>query len=261
VKDSQNQIQAVLFDLGETLLNFGRFNHIQLFRQGAKLSYDYLVSLHQTVENFEYYYWRNLISLLYNRLASRFRQEDFNSLSLLRKVGTTRGYNLDSSQWRQYAWSWYEPLKNIATTESDLKQTLIRLKNLGLKLGIVSNTFVNADTLDRHLEQLGILDFFEVRIYSYRFSFRKPDTRMFSMAADKISVAMQNILFVGDRIEKDIIPALKLGMHPVLKAAYYNEGRLIPPGARKISQLSELPGIIEEINASGFKAQDFSRNS
>jgi putative hydrolase of the HAD superfamily len=256
VKDSQYQIKAVLFDLGETILNFGKFNHIQLFRQGAKLSYDYLVSLHQTKENFEYYYWRNLISLLYNRLLSRIMHEDFNSLSMLRRVGTKRGYNLDSSQWRQYAWLWYEPLREIATTESDLKQTLSCLKNLDLKLGIVSNTFVNSDTLDRHLEQLGILDFFEVRLYSYKFTFRKPDMRLFNLAAEKIAVTAQNILFVGDRIDNDIIPALKAGMHPVLKAAYSNEGRRPPPAVRRISRLSELPGIVENINASRLKTQD-----
>jgi putative hydrolase of the HAD superfamily len=256
VKDSQYQIKAVLFDLGETILNFGKFNHIQLFRQGAKLSYDYLVSLHQTKENFEYYYWRNLISLLYNRLLSRIMHEDFNSLSMLRRVGTKRGYNLDSSQWRQYAWLWYEPLREIAATEPDLKHTLSCLKNLGLKLGIVSNTFVNGDTLDRHLEQLGILDFFEVRLYSYKFTFRKPDMRLFNLAAEKIAVTAQNILFVGDRIDNDIIPALKAGMHPVLKAAYSNEGHRPPPAVRRISRLSELPGIVENINASRLKTQD-----
>ena len=35
-------LKAVLFDLGETLLNYGRVDVDGLFREGARLSYAYL---------------------------------------------------------------------------------------------------------------------------------------------------------------------------------------------------------------------------
>jgi len=54
---------------------------------------------------------------------------------------------------------------------------------------------------------------------------------------------------VGDRINKDIKPAIKSGMHTVLKDAYTNAGKKMPKGAWKISRLSELPGLINQINA------------
>ena len=247
--DSHNQIKAVLFDLGETLLNFGKFSSVRLFRQGARLSYDFLRSLKQSVGSFEYYCWQNLFMLYFSCFVSGIAQKDFNSLALLRRIGAKRGFNLDSRQWQHFAWLWYEPLRKIATTEPDIKQTLSLLKSSGLKLGIVSNTFVNADSLDRHLEQLGILDFFQVRMYSYRFAFRKPDLRMFSLAAERIGESMQSVLYVGDRIDKDVKPALKIGMHAVLKAAYTNTGKKTPEGISRITCLSELPGLIEKINA------------
>jgi len=56
-------------------------------------------------------------------------------------------------------------------------------------------------------------------------------------------------LYVGDRIDKDIRPAIRSGMQAVLKTAYTNAGKKIPKGAWKINQLSELPGLIEKINA------------
>jgi FMN phosphatase YigB (HAD superfamily) len=59
---------------------------------------------------------------------------------------------------------------------------------------------------------------------------------------------VENILYVGDRIDKDIRPALRSGMQAVLKTAYTNNGKKIPKGARKINQLAELPGLIEKIN-------------
>ena len=61
---------------------------------------------------------------------------------------------------------------------------------------------------------------------------------------------LQNIMFVGDRIDKDINGALKSGMYPVLKTAYTNSGKKTPKGAWKIDLLSELPALIDKINTS-----------
>jgi putative hydrolase of the HAD superfamily len=245
------RINTVLFDLGETLLSFGKFSATRLFREGARLSYEFLKSCGQSQHagrNFEHYCWRNLISLHTRHFISNLNKKDFNSSALLRKIGTKRGISLDDKQWKHFAWLWYEPLSKIATIESGIKETLSALKKLGLKLGIVSNTFVSGESLEKHLDQVGILDFFTVRVYSYEFDFRKPDPRIFKIAAERIGEAAENILFVGDRIDNDIKPALQLGMTPVLKTAYTNVGRTPPDGAWRITHLSELPALVEEIN-------------
>ena len=243
------KIKAVLFDLGETLLNFGKVNTTRLFRQGARLSYDFLKSCGQPVGNFNYYCWRNLIALRTRHWLSNITRKDFNALLLLRGIGTKKGIRLDRQQWRHLAWLWYEPLSKIGKAEPKTKETLTALKKLDLKLGIVSNTFVHSSSLEKHLKQLGILDFFAVRLYSYEFDFRKPDVRIFKIAAERIGEMLENILFVGDQIDRDIKAAAKTGMHAVLKAAYTNAGKKTPKGAWKINQLSELPSLIEKINA------------
>jgi putative hydrolase of the HAD superfamily len=140
-------------------------------------------------------------------------------------------------------------LSRIAKVEPDIKETLAKLKGMGLKLGILSNTFISAMSLDRQLGQLGMLEFFPYRLYSYQFPFRKPDRRIFEAAIAKIGESAENILFVGDRIYTDIRPALKAGMRTALKSAYTNQGKELPEGAFKIELISELPGIIEKINA------------
>jgi putative hydrolase of the HAD superfamily len=158
------------------------------------------------------------------------------------------GVRFDDEQWRHFAWLWYEPLSRLATTEPEIKDTLISLKGLGLKLGILSNTFVHADSLEQHLKQLGLLDFFSVRMYSYQFDFRKPDLRIFEIAAERLGEPAERIIYVGDRIDTDIAPALKIGMKPALKAAYTNAGKTPPDGAFKINQIAELPALIKKIN-------------
>jgi putative hydrolase of the HAD superfamily len=243
------KIKAVLFDLGETLLDFGRLNPREIFRQGARLSYDFLKSAGQPVGSFRYYCLWNMAALYFRRILSNITRKDFNSLALLRWAGMKKGIRLDGEQWRQFAWLWYEPLRKLATVEPDLKETLTGLKSSGLKLGILSNTFVSADSLDRHMQQVGILDFFPIRLYSYQFDFRKPDPRIFRIAAERIGENPKNILFVGDRIDADIKPALKAGMQAVLKTAYTNNGKSLPTGAWKINYISELPSLIEKISS------------
>ncbi len=241
-------IRAVLFDLGETILNFGRVNTTRAFLLGARATHSFLKEQGQPVAPFPWYTLRNLVRLRVKYLLSNITGRDFDSLELLKKVGLRKRVHLPPAQWEQFAWLWYEPLGRCAWVEQDLKQTLSTLKSLGLKLGIVSNTFVNRSSLQRHLEVLSILGFFPVQLYSYEFHVRKPSPELFRMAAEKIDVPAGNILFVGDRIDNDILPAMRTGMRAALKEAYTNAGRETPPGAYRIQRLSELPELIEKIN-------------
>jgi len=242
------KIKAVLFDFGETLLTFGKVKTMRLFRQGARLSYDFLKQQGQPVGNFTFYFWRNLMRIRVRYWLSNLTGRDFDTLLLLKKVGTKSGIKLTPQQWQHLAWLWYEPLGRMAQAESNIVETLTALKKSGLKLGIVSNTFVNRCCLEKNLEQFGILDFFDVRVYSYEVNFRKPDTRIFRTAAERIDEALENILFVGDRIYEDVEAAAKIGMYAVLKVGPANTGQKIPKGAWKIDRLAELPSLIEKIN-------------
>ncbi len=245
---ADKKIKAVLFDLGETLLNFGKVKIGPVFSQSCRLTYEYLKSCNQPLGNYRLYYWSNLLAIRLRYLYSAITGRDFNSLALLRRINEKKGIKLDGQQWRHLGWLWYEPLSKIAKMEPDLKQTLDKLTQMQLKLGILSNTFISASSLEEHLRQLGILDFFAVKLYSYEFDFRKPDQRIFEAAAGKIGWPPANIMFVGDRIDNDIRPAIKLGMHVVMKSAYTNAGKQPPAGAVKIDRLSELPELIDKIN-------------
>jgi len=243
-----NPVKAVLFDLGETLLEFGRIKPLALFFEGARTSFNYLKELGEPVSCFAFYCIHSMVSLYLHRLISWITGNDFNAMELLKRIGSSKSFILSEEQWCEYAWCWYEPLERIGRVEEGIKETLGKLKDMGLKLAIVSNTFVPSSSLERHLKQMGILDFFDVRLYSYEFDFRKPDVRIFKAAVDRIGENVENTLFVGDRINTDIIPALKTGMYAVLKNAYTNAGKYHPPGALKIEKLSELPGLVEKIN-------------
>lgn len=246
---AQRQIKAVLFDLGDTLVNFGKVRATRVFREGARATYAFLGECGQAQRGFVRYFLGNLVLIRYRCLVSDLTGNDFDALDLLRHSGRKRGIELSQQQWEHLAWLWYEPLSRVGTIEPDLPETLTALQAKGLKLGIVSNTFVNRSSLERHMQALGILDFFPMRMYSYEFDCRKPDEKIFRIAADKVGAKATEVLFVGDRIDKDIRPALNIGMEAALKEAYTNAGKSVPPGAHQIQRIAELPDLIEGINA------------
>jgi HAD superfamily hydrolase (TIGR01662 family) len=173
---------------------------------------------------------------------------DFDSLAVLRKYGTRRGFGLSAEQWQQLNWLWYEPLRQRAWVEPGLAETLAELAEAGLKLGIVSNTFVSGSTLDRHLAEEGLISFFDTRVYSCEFGLRKPNKRIFLEAARQVGAEPANIIYVGDRVNKDVKGALRAGMQPVLKNAYTNVGKKPPAGVERIDSISELPDLVGKIN-------------
>ena len=243
------EIKAVLFDLGDTLLEFGPFSTTKAFLEGARATHAFLQDHQQPVSCFTWYFLRNLVRLRTRYLIADLRHQDFDSLEVLQAVGAKLGVRLAPEDWKQFAWLWYEPLSRRARIEEGLQECLTRLTRMGLKLGIVSNTFVNRASLQRQLQLVGLLEFFPVQLYSYEYHVRKPSTELFRIAAGKIAEPPENILFVGDRIDNDIRPALATGMRAALKEAYTNEGKKVPAGAIKIRRLAELPALIERINA------------
>jgi len=242
----QTEVKAILFDLGDTLVDFGKLSTTKMVLQGARSSYDYLRDLDQPVGSFARYFLRYLVRLRLRYYLSEYRGRDFDSLALLQEAGRKDGLTCSRAQWEQVIWRWYEPLSRLGRIEPDLQETLANLLAMDLKLGIVSNTFVNRASLERHLEQLGIRDFFSLRLYSYELGLRKPDPRIFRTAAEQIGEAPEDILFVGDRIDKDIRPALACGMKAALKVAYTNAGKSVPEGAWRIRRIGELPDLIEQ---------------
>jgi len=243
----RTRIRAVLFDLGETLVNFGKIDSGRLFKNAGRRSYTFLKKLNQPVGGFRQYFWRNLWGLYVRHYISLVTGRDFDSLALLEKYGRMRGFNLSREQWQELNWLWYEPLRKLSRTEPDLAGTLTKLTEAGLKLGIVSNTFVSAGALDRHLTEEGLIGFFDTRVYSCEFGFRKPDKRIFLEAARQVGAEPDNIIYVGDRINKDVKGALRSGMQAVLKTAYTNAGKKVPAGVERIENISELPELVGKI--------------
>jgi len=243
------RIRGILFDLGDTLLDFGKINAPRLFEEGAKLAYAYLRRLKQPLPSFWRYSRQQLWAVRWHYFCSHITGREFSSVELIRRIGRKFGQELTAEQLTELGWLWYRPLSRCATVETGLAEMLAALRSSGLVLGVVSNTFIPATALDRHLERLGLLEQLPVRVYSCEIGYRKPRREIFLEACRQAELEPAQAVFVGDSLRADIHGAGRMGMFTVLKdvAGRYN-GHHVPADAC-IRSILELPQVLRDLEA------------
>jgi putative hydrolase of the HAD superfamily len=95
----------------------------------------------------------------------------------------------------------------------DVLPTLTRLRQRGLRLGIISNW---DERLRPLLRGLGLADWFASIVVSCEAGVTKPDARLFHRAAAELGVAPAELLHVGDDAERDLAGARAAGCQAVL---------------------------------------------
>ena len=136
--------------------------------------------------------------------------------------------------------------------KDDCYDMLDELRSRGLYLSIVSN---NDENLLRRQVDSGQLDkWFDHWLSSEAAKSCKPHPRVFELALEKSALAPEEVLFVGDSLEQDVKGAHAAGMHTVLisedgsHAPMHVGMETVDPDYR-ITNLSELPGIVTALNA------------
>ncbi len=210
-------LQAVLFDLGDTLLDFEPINPRAVMALGARTTYDYLESLGMALPPYSRYARHQLRTARWDYCMARLRRREFNSLTTLARISHNLGLELGHDRLLELAWRWYAPIVDLTRLDANTIPMLQQLHRWGLKVALVSNTFVPAAVHDRHLDMLGLLPLLPVRVYSSEFGYRKPDPRIFHHALAQMGVSPDNAMFVGNLIKTDIVGPRRLGMKTVLK--------------------------------------------
>ncbi len=241
-------VQAIFFDLGETLLEFRGVNVRGVFEAGAKLAYGYLRKLGKGLPPFAEYQRRQYRAIRWEYVKSRLTRREFNSRDLLKRQARRMGHNLTDAEAIELARLYYEPLADHAVTEDGLPDMLRRFRDAGLTLGVISNTFIPPQVLDEHLARENLLELLPIRVYSCQVGVRKPNRKIFTAALREADVAAGNTMHVGDSPRHDIHGANKVGMISILKdpTGKYDLSSIQPK--HKIRELTELPEIVAHYN-------------
>ncbi len=208
-------VKAIIFDLGGTL-----------YRPAHDLRVDFLTELGITTHEGRSY--DELVAILMqsagqwldkymvdNQVGQHWRPTDDIWLEydkrFLMALGVTE--NLDRLA-REYQAKWDDLLARQRPSLIDgCHETLIELRRRGLKLGIASNRFTDPA---RMLRNDGILHLFDAIEYSNVPGLRKPSPFLLNKVANKIGVIPSKCLYVGNRVDDDVVAAQRAGMQPVL---------------------------------------------
>ena len=136
-----------------------------------------------------------------------------------------------------------EYLRGVLTPRKYSVETLTKLKDVGYKLGLISDCSSEVPVLWPKTPFAPLLD---VAIFSCEVKLTKPDPRIYQMMCDGLSVARDRCLYVGDGGSSELTGASEYGMAPVLIRAPYDtvtDYREDWEGTR-ISELKEVLDLV-----------------
>jgi HAD superfamily hydrolase (TIGR01549 family) len=140
--------------------------------------------------------------------------------------------------------SWW---KELTYSDEDLYPdavaTLERVRALGLLVGVVGN---QTGALERWAREAGLPA--DVISSSESLGARKPDRAFFERVVELAGCAPEELAYVGDRVDNDVLPALDAGLVAVhLRRGPWGRLQATPPSALGIDSLEELPDALASL--------------
>lgn len=221
---SEHQVEAVLFDLGGTLIETTEIPQVMkriLEERGINRSLNEITHAWKEAEkglNF-----RDLAKLL----DEFWVQWNLRILDNLQVTSNTRTLaEFIAAHWWDYC--------NV-TIYPDAEKTLPLLKDRDLKMGVVTNGLQS--DVDEILSKVNLENFFDVVVVIDTLRKMKPDVEVFHHALQELKTAPSNAIFIGDEVEADYSGAQKAGVTPYL---IDRDGKIRDKSLKKMSSLDDL---------------------
>jgi putative hydrolase of the HAD superfamily len=239
--------EAILFDLGGTLLEYENLTWQELSRQGFKLAFKVLQDSLEVLPDKD-----EFVRLFDDYFGSRYEDSlktlvEVRVTELVQDCFTTLNLSGDGFLRREFLEAYYKPIADQVVMVKDAPAVLSDLKSSSFKLALVSNTIFPGDFHRRELKRFSLFNFFDDLLFSCEVGFKKPHPVIFKKALRALQVKPEKVVFIGDRLEEDIAGPQSLGMKAILKLTkgrVYSED--IKPDAI-IEDLGEAPEAIEQL--------------
>lgn len=96
-----------------------------------------------------------------------------------------------------------------------IEDFLLFLKEKKIRTGVISNISYASEVVADRINTLLPDNSFEFIITSSNYVFRKPNKRIFNLALEKAGLMAEDVWYIGDQYECDIIGAVNAGIKPV----------------------------------------------
>lgn len=204
--------KMILFDYGQTLVSEEKFDGTR--GTGALLEYAVENKYHRTAKE---------IQAVADKLNSELGRFDPQKRHLFQVeipnhmfssyLYESQGIRLSISGAKrdQVFWDAASPGK---PTEG-IEQFLGFLKENGIRTGVISNISYCGEALSQRIHGLLPDNAFEFIIATSEYLYRKPNRRIFELALEKAGLAADEVWYIGDQYECDIVGAKNAGIMPL----------------------------------------------
>jgi len=206
----------VLFDMGSTLVHYDESRMYQQYVDGSLRAHEYIRSLGVPVPLYATFFRKVTRRLKLEKALKTLSRKEMDTPQLFGKAFRKMGFALTEAQSQKMTRIWFGPISEDAYVYPETVETVATIRRMGLATAIVSNTVVPSFLLLQDMERFGIIDQFDVKVFSSDLGVKKPHKRIFEQALSMLGVAPDEAVFVGDRIKEDIRGARRVGMTTVL---------------------------------------------
>ena len=137
-------------------------------------------------------------------------------------------------------------------------EVLLSIKNMGLKLGMISNTSMTPGYAFRQfLDEHSILEYFDILTFSDEVLVSKPSNKIFQRTLDELNVSPAQTVHVGDHPITDVTGANLAGLGSIWIEGFYKIDELGVPNIKadiNVQDLKEVPNAITELLTSGSRS-------
>ncbi len=245
------RLEAVLFDLGDTLVDLGegRGSYEQRLSQRAGHVYDVLAAAGVALPDRPHFCALLAADSEAQYHAALAEQRGIDIYTVMRRFFARVGIPGGDQAVQAGGDAYCTGGDGVpAPLRAGVHAVLAELRGRGLRLGAISNTVQPAHHMNRNMIRRGLADYFDVQVYSSEIGVAKPHPAIFRAALDALGVAPAAAAYVGDRLVADVAGPHAVGMRAVLiEVSHRAETHpAIVPDAR-IAELAELPAVLQRL--------------
>src|SRR5260221_539018 len=130
------------------------------------------------------------------------------------------GIPVEGEQVKAAAQIRFDLTRRMLVPRHDTVKTLARLKLVGYKIGLISDCSMEVPYFWPDTPMASLID---VAIFSCSVGLKKPDPQIYLLACERLGVAPQNCLYMGDGSSLELTGARNVGMSPVMIRASYED--------------------------------------
>ncbi|HML20385.1 MAG TPA: HAD family hydrolase [Aggregatilinea sp.] len=245
-------LRGVIFDMGGTLLHFNpegtSWEESEKIATGAVYNYlrtlEYTLLPEQEALDAAWEVTRNTWAGI--------EHADVKSLKLDMVLGTiAQGWgaaDLPGDVYQDMAAAYMSAIQPHVRPLDGVYEMLDALRDDGMRLALISNTFWPGSVHVQDLERFGLTQYFERLIFSADAEAWKPNSDVFLQALDALDLAPDEAAYVGDSLYFDVWGSKQAGLRGVWieqPDPWLPEGIEVTPDAT-IRTLPELPAIARD---------------